>query len=74
MEIYVRVLVRSNNARRQERNINYAPENESIETINDLPIYPPTMSEHIIHRILYMQTTRGPFTLNIDNHEDCQLY
>jgi len=26
MEIYVRVLVRSNIARRQERNINYAPE------------------------------------------------
>jgi len=30
MEIYVRVLVRSNNARRQERNINYAPEREYI--------------------------------------------
>ena len=30
MEIYVRVLVRSNIARRQERNINYAPERERI--------------------------------------------
>ena len=30
MEIYVRVLVRSNIARRQERNINYAPEREHI--------------------------------------------
>ena len=32
MEIYVRVLVRSNNARRQERNINYmyAPERVHI--------------------------------------------
>jgi len=30
MEIYVRVLVRSNIARRQERNINYAPERVHI--------------------------------------------
>ena len=30
MEIYVRVLVRSNIARRQERNINYAPERVGI--------------------------------------------
>jgi len=30
MEIYVRVLVRSNIARRQERNINYAPEQVHI--------------------------------------------
>jgi len=30
MEICVRVLVRSNIARRQERNINYAPEREHI--------------------------------------------
>jgi len=30
MEIYVRVLLRSNIARRQERNINYAPERVHI--------------------------------------------
>ena len=30
MEIYVRVLVRSNISRRQERNINYAPEGVHI--------------------------------------------
>jgi len=30
MEIYVRVLVQSNIARRQERNINYAPERVHI--------------------------------------------
>ena len=30
MEIYVRVMVLSNIARRQERNINYAPEREAI--------------------------------------------
>ena len=32
MEIYVRVLVRSNIARRQERNINYAPERVHISS------------------------------------------
>jgi len=30
MEIYIRVLVRSNIVRRQERNINYAPERVHI--------------------------------------------
>ena len=36
MEIYVRVLVRSNIARRQERNINYAPERIKISKITSV--------------------------------------
>jgi len=36
MEIYVRVLVRSNIARRQERNINYAPERVRIFLIQPI--------------------------------------
>jgi len=35
MEIYVRVLVRSNIARRQEHNINYAPERVYVRYVID---------------------------------------
>jgi len=49
MEIYVRVLVRSNIARRQERNINYAPER--------VHIFPyPTKNLFITYALLSQKT------------------
>ena len=54
MEIYVRVLVRSNFARRQERNINYAPERVRIfpyPTNNRFITY--ALLSHALWHLLY---------------------
>jgi len=49
MEIYVRVLVRSNISRRQERNINYAP-----ELVHIFPY--PTINLFITYALLSQKT------------------
>jgi len=55
MEIYVRVLVRSNIARRQERNINYAPERVHIfpYLTNNLFITYALLSQKALWHLLY---------------------
>jgi len=55
MEIYVRVLVRSNIARRQERNINYAPERVHIflYPTNNLFITYALLSQKAFWLLLY---------------------
>jgi len=55
MEIYVRVLVRSNIARRQERNINYASERVHIfpYPINNLFITYALLSQKVLWHLLY---------------------
>ena len=55
MEIYVRVLVRSNIARRQGRNINYAPERVHIfpYATNNLFITYALLSKKLKH-LLYI--------------------
>jgi len=55
MEIYVRVLVRSNIARRQERNINYAPERVHIfpYPTNNLFITYALLSQKALWHSLY---------------------
>jgi len=55
MEIYVRVLVRGKNARRQERNINYAPERVHIfpYPTNNLFITYALLSQKALWHLLY---------------------
>jgi len=55
MEIYVRVLVRSNIARRQERNINYAPVRVHIfpYPTNNLFITYALLSQKALWHLLY---------------------
>ena len=56
MEIYVRVLVRGNIARRQERNINYAPERVHIlpYPTNNLFITYALLSQKKLNNIYYI--------------------
>jgi len=55
MELYVRVLVRSNIARRQERNINYAPERVHIfpYPTNNLFITYALLSQKVFWHLIY---------------------
>jgi len=57
MEIYVRVLVRSNIARRQERNINYAPERVHIHVFtyltNNLFLHTRKYHKNLKKHVLY---------------------